>query len=348
MQNALIAILLMVCTVSCQVQDGNLESAKEMASDGGAQENDNFVSNPVSLARLDATMGRIFVAPTTATGSCYDYDATGSSINSWCSNCHHAGKDYCGSVNDNIVSVASGRVTYVSTAADGRSGSGDNRGFGRTVIIAHKLANQTNIYSLYAHLASIASDITVGKYITTGYVLGKKGSSGGGSNGVVHLHFEMKTSPVLGHSPDCVGVGCVGYVKNALLPVSTRGYYNPNSYLGRTEFYDLVLDGNLPTNLTKSGVKIPVKINSPFTEDCLIDIRLSLFDTNGNYLGDIQSFNNVAIRSGSNTVTFTKSSLSSPAGTYSLQLSYKPVNGTTWVSLPVWSSYANPVKATVK
>lgn len=292
-------------------------------------------------ARFDATMGRIFSVPTISSFSCYGFDVTVGST-------HHAGIDYCGSTNDNIYATASGRVMLASNAADGTRSSTDNRGLGRTIIIAHKMPDKSNVYSLYAHLTSISSDITVGKYITKGYYLGKKGMSGGGSNNVVHLHFEMKNSTELGNVPNCTGDGCVGYVKNANLPVTSRGYFNPTNYLGTKEFYDLVLESALPSSISKSGVNIPVKITSPFSENCYVDIRLSLYDVSGNYKGDIQAYNNYYFRAGSTTLNFAKSSLSSAAGSYQLQLSYKVPNSSTWLSFPTWGSYLNPNKTTLK
>lgn len=344
--NLLGLLMIFVVTLSCKIDKESLDSPEEIISDGGQE----IIQNPNSLksARVDSSNSRFFSNPSSASGSCYNFDATGTSINSWCSECHHAGKDYCGTTSDDIVSIGSGRIAYVSTASDGKSGSGDNRGFGKTVIVAHKMPDKTNMYSLYAHLSSISTDVTIGKYITNGYYSGKKGSSGGGANGITHLHFEMKNNPVLGHTPDCSGVGCVGYVKKSLLPVKSRGYCNPNDYIGQKEFYDLTLDSNLPIILNKNNINIPVKINSPFSENCNVDIRLSLYDVTGNYKGDIQAFNNLNIKSGSNTITFTKSSLTSPVGSYLLQLSYKVPNSATWLSFPIWSSYTNPSKITVK
>ncbi len=296
---------------------------------------------------LFAQTTKIFQVPTTATGSCYNYEYTCGCSGGWCSGCKHAGKDYCGSTSDNIVTTGSGRVVYVSNASNGSSSaSGDNRGFGKTVIIAHK-TNSGDIYSLYAHLNSINSDITNGKYLTKGYNLGKKGASGGGSNGITHLHFEMKNHSGLGHNPDCTGTGCVGYVKSTLLPVSSRGYYNPNSYIGTQEYRDIALEYNLPSTISKSGVNLNININSPFTVSCNIDIRLALYNTSNTYLGDIQAYTNKTITSGANTINFSKASLSSPTGSYKLRVDYKIPGSSTWIALPTNGSYLNPKTVTL-
>lgn len=290
--------------------------------------------------RVDPSQGRLFGAPTTASGSCYDYnDRVGSTI--------HAGKDYCGSTSDDILAAGSGRISMVSNLFDKSGTTTDSRGLGKTIIIGHKMPDQSVVYTLYAHLSSINADIVAGKYVTKGYPIGKKGKTGAGSNEIVHLHFEYKNDNVLGNNPNCQGNGCVGYTKNTTSPAN-RGYFNPNSFTNSKEFYDLVLDSNIPNSLSKAGVKIPLKINNPFSGTANVDLRLSLFSTAGNYLGDIQAYYNIALKSGSNTITFSKASLSSAVGNYYLQLSYKVPNSGTWLSFPTWGSYINPVIVSIK
>ena len=290
-----------------------------------------FVAN-FSFAQTSADL--IFKTPTNASGSCRDYEYT-CGCSGWCTSCKHAGKDYCGSTSDAIYSPGAGIITYVSSACDGSGGVGDNRGFGRTVMIVHK-TNLGDVYSLYAHLSSIASDISVGKYITKGYYLGNKGKSGRGSNEIVHLHFETKTHSGLGHNIDCPGEGCVGYVKSPLLPVSSRGYYNPNNFIGSATntYRDIALDLALPSVLKKTGVNVNVQIKSPFSNIYKVDMRLALYNISNAYIGDIQAWYNMSIPSGVSTVNFSKNSLSSIAGTYKLQLEYKVPGSSTWLVMP--------------
>lgn len=288
-----------------------------------------------------------FIAPSNASGNCYNYEHT-CGCNNWCNDCKHAGKDYCGTISDDIKATGSGRVMYVSNANDGSSGPNDNRGFGRTVIIAHKMAGGINIYSLYAHLNSIGTNITQDKYVTKGFVIGKKGKSGGGGNNVVHLHFEMKNHQGLGHFPDCTGTGCVGYVKSNLLPVSSRGYFNPNHYIGIAEYLDIAVNSSLPSTISKSGVTITTNINSPFTEPSTVDLRLALYNSSGTYLGDIQQYLNRTLNSGYNNITFSKTALTSSVGSnYKLQIDYKVPGSTTWIPMPTISPYQNPKNVAV-
>lgn len=114
----------------------------------------------------------------------------------------------------------------------------NDHGLGNTLIIKHFINNQ-EIYSLYGHLDFINKDLKVGQLIKAGQVLGKVGATGYGCNywrigedGCdnknkldVHLHFEIKTKPVL-ESP----VKSLCFVKNKY--VNCYGYTpeNPEKY----------------------------------------------------------------------------------------------------------------------
>lgn len=308
----------------------------------------SIVSSLLIAVMVHSQTTTVFQAPTTASGSCRDFSYV-CGCSGWCNACQHAGKDYCGSTADNILAAGSGKVVYVSNAADGGSGSGDNRGFGRTVVIAHKMAGGTNAYSLYAHLNSISSDITVDKFVTRGYLIGKKGSSGGGSGGIVHLHFEIKNHSGLGHNPDCTGAGCVGYVRSDLLPVTSRGYFNPNSYIGSQQYLDVAVNSSLPSSISKSGVNLNLTINSPMVGNIAVDIRLALYSSSNTYLGDIQAHASRVLVSGNNTINFSKASLTSPTGSgYKLRVDYR-VSGSSmaWIAMPANTPHINPKNISV-
>lgn len=299
-----------------------------------------------AMARSQTTT--VFQAPTTASSSCRDF-ASVCGCNGWCNACQHSGKDYCGSTTDNILAAGSGKVVYASNAADGSSGPGDNRGLGRTVVIAHKMAGGTNVYSLYAHLNSISSDIVAGKFVTRGYLIGKKGKSGGGAGDNIHLHFEIKNHSGLGHNPDCSGPGCVGYVRSDLLPVTSRGYFNPNSYIGSQQYLDIAVNSSLPSSISKSGVNLNLTINSPMVDNITMDIRLALYNSSNTYLGDIQAYSSKMLVSGNNTINFSKASLTSPVGSaYKLQVDYRVAGSTgAWVAMPAIAPHINPKNISV-
>lgn len=283
---------------------------------------------------------KIFQAPTNAVGNCrgYEYEC---GCGGSCNDCRHAGIDYCGSTQDDIKAVGSGRVCAIH--------QGNSRGLGRTVILAHKMPNRTNIYSLYSHLNNIDSDVTVGKYLTKGFVLGKKGRTGSGAGTRVHLHFEMKNHCGLGHNVNCIGSGCVGYVAPNLLPVSSRGYFNPNDYINNStrSYADISLNSYLPTTIPKSNVNVATSIYSPFTEQAVVDIRLALYTTSGNYLGPIQTHYNRSLQSGYNTVTFVKTNMSSTPGNYKLQVDYRVRGSANWIPLPINNNFQNPRNTTL-
>lgn len=52
-------------------------------------------------------------------------------------------------------------------------------------------------YSIYAHLKEGSLTVKVGDEVTIGNRLGWMGKSGKGGNGIVHLHFAVRSSPAL-------------------------------------------------------------------------------------------------------------------------------------------------------
>lgn len=88
---------------------------------------------------------------------------------------------------------------------------GQDHGMGATIIVAYTI-NGTPMYGVYAHLASIANNVAVGDQVTKGAVLGTVGNTAYGCHNYwkigddgcvstnpndIHLHFELKVSPVL-------------------------------------------------------------------------------------------------------------------------------------------------------
>lgn len=137
-----------------------------------------------------------------------------------------------------ILAAGPGRVARILFARAGCSAEGGDCGMGNTVILEHTLADGTTLYSLYAHLDSIAYDIAEGQCLEQGAPLGKMGASGYGQRDYwpkTHLHLEFKTAPVLGDprsalsgpqtSPEGV---FFGYINAPTDPDPGHwGYYNP-------------------------------------------------------------------------------------------------------------------------
>lgn len=125
--------------------------------------------------------------------------------------------------------IAANAGTVVMRAASSKF----DGGMGNTVIIEHTLTDSKKIYSLYAHLASIDSKITVGRIIAKGVKVGIMGASGFGSPCYwqdtlgIHLHFEMKDKPVT-HNPSGAGKHWLYTPSNA----DDFGYHDPNLYIG--------------------------------------------------------------------------------------------------------------------
>lgn len=85
----------------------------------------------------------------------------------------------------NVIAVSQGEVlTVVSNCS-----SGDyecNEGYGNTIILSHSNGD----YTVYAHLASIDSAVTVGTTVQQGQLIGKVGSTG--RTKTANLHYELR------------------------------------------------------------------------------------------------------------------------------------------------------------
>ena len=96
----------------------------------------------------------------------------------------HEGADLsCGRGGDLVRAAAHGYV--VKAEAQGWNG-----GFGRLVVIAHRLAGGGLAYSVYAHLADQSLRVRAGQLVAAGQPIGRVGRSGRATSS--HLHFEVR------------------------------------------------------------------------------------------------------------------------------------------------------------
>lgn len=182
---------------------------------------------------------------------------------------HHTGIDYDDASGLNIKASASGIVAYIMTL------DGNDHGMGNCVIIEHKLTSGGTIYSLYAHLNSIASGISVGSIVTKGQFIGVMGGSGYTSLNYwpTHLHFEIKDSAVL-ENPSGSGGPYWGYTPTS---ANNYGYHNPADYIG-------IIDVSPPCQMT--SINVGQTVNGTLsTSDCRSPVRGS------SYYADRYSFN---------------------------------------------------------
>lgn len=96
------------------------------------------------------------------------------------------GRDRRGDATDTIVAAMSGVVRHVSTTAG-------NSSYGRYVVLEHPEQSPA-VYTLYAHLASVAPGVRPGAAMQRGQPLGRMGHSAGGyaiPKDRAHLHFEI-------------------------------------------------------------------------------------------------------------------------------------------------------------
>ena len=120
----------------------------------------------------------------------------------------HTGVDFApnkDAADRNVYAIADGAVAKI------QQNDGADHGMGAAVIVEHMLGRQRR-YAVYAHLASIAPTLAEGMPVAQGTVLGTVGNSAYGcqtfwkvgTDGCesanpddIHLHFEIKTKPVL-------------------------------------------------------------------------------------------------------------------------------------------------------
>ncbi|MGI6496602.1 MAG: M23 family metallopeptidase [Kiritimatiellia bacterium] len=89
---------------------------------------------------------------------------------------------------DDVFAVADGRVAYINS----RPG---NSSYGIYVVLTHD-DPMGWIYTLYGHLASVPADLTAGKDVKAGQVIGRMGQTSAATvipAASAHLHFEIGT-----------------------------------------------------------------------------------------------------------------------------------------------------------
>ena len=117
----------------------------------------------------------------------------------------------------NVVAVYSGTIESVVTGCS----KGDytcNGGYGNTIIISHPNGD----YTVYAHLASVSSSVTVGYDVRKGEVIGKVGATGDVDTSKPCLHYEVRKG---GNS-----------VENAVNPTDITSPDNPRPTIPTGDF----------------------------------------------------------------------------------------------------------------
>ena len=97
---------------------------------------------------------------------------------------YHLGEDYAIASGTNVRAVANGQVVAIKD--DITAENDPDTGFGNYVIIRHELRDGDFVYTLYAHLESVA--VSDSEYVTIGESVGASGETGAGG---IHLHFEL-------------------------------------------------------------------------------------------------------------------------------------------------------------
>ena len=139
---------------------------------------------------------------------------------------HHTGVDSGGS--STVVAIGSGMVTTVVPM------SKNDHGMGNCVVVRHTIVGGGIIYSLYAHMASIAAGIQPNTLVDKGTPLGIMGGSGYGNPTYwgKHLHLEIKAGNTTGNPVGSAKPLYWGYTPS---DATGFGYFNPADYLGRVQ-----------------------------------------------------------------------------------------------------------------
>lgn len=123
---------------------------------------------------------------------------------------HHTGDDLNGiggmntDFGDPVLAAADGIVVYAGTPSEG---------WGRVLILSHRLKDGCSFQTMYAHLHSI--DVALGAMVGRGQNIGKVGTADGLYP--AHLHYEIRT----GYGVD-VGAGYAAHPLNRVDPTKFR------------------------------------------------------------------------------------------------------------------------------
>ena len=104
---------------------------------------------------------------------------------------HHPAIDYRSRDDDTIVAAGHGVVVWFNDGCDSPS-QGCGQSMGNSIFLRHALADGSQIFTFYAHLAELDPAVVVGACVAQGQRLGLMGNSGIGS--AAHLHFAFQTS----------------------------------------------------------------------------------------------------------------------------------------------------------
>ena len=143
----------------------------------------------------------------------------------------HLGEDWSpetGPINAPLYAVADGKVVYAQFHPQ----------FGLTVIIEHDVSgneglnNVQTVYSLYAHLEAIDTDVVVNATVDAGDPIGILGGTGKGAvgedgNSHPHLHLEIFSGNWQTYING--GSGLYGYAEYG--PTPPIGWYEPSEFI---------------------------------------------------------------------------------------------------------------------
>lgn len=293
------------------------------------------------LAPAQAADNRYFAAPVSDSGYYRQYAAR-------VGNTLHTGRDFDDTKSTAIKAVGTGRIV-----AKYYTGGGDH-GLGNTLLVVHPVEGLgfTPVYSMYSHLAGFSAGTNIGAFVTKGQQLGVMGMTGSGSNSIIHLHFEFKTTNTLS---DLSGTRW-GYIPDTFVDdyteLANAGYRNPTALFFNTQikYSDFRMTNALPRFAYRSNLFFwTATFQNPFQSAALVDFRLLLVGLDGVTVGTIGTVNGVNVQPGVNpSISFSKPYFLSPAGSYKIRLEHRgSAVGGNWTTTPTPVGGVNPAAFTL-
>jgi hypothetical protein len=135
---------------------------------------------------------------------------------------HHAGVDLLPDESPEPVLASADGIVRIAES-DASDASHD---FGNVVVLEHTLPDGTHVSTVYGHMRDVPV-VRPGGCIRRGTRLGTVGMTGAADN-VVHVHFEVKTTPTLGPP--------YGYTWEY---PDQEGFYDPKLFVGTREASDI-------------------------------------------------------------------------------------------------------------
>jgi hypothetical protein len=208
-------------------------------------------------------------------------------------------------------------------------------GYGRVVIVEHRLWDGSYVCSVHGHMRA-ANIVSVGTDVSKGTLLGYLSNdySENGGYTFTHLHFGIRggaytsTWVYYGYGSSC------------------NGWYDPSDFIAtRALRLSSAIDVSPDPIVQWNQVTIEVDIYNDHFRTFNGTLFAALHESNGDFRGDIDSEYTSIAAYGSGTYYFFKTEITSPPDQYQIWIK-STVDSTSWPLVPP-GSYTNPIPISV-